>query len=766
MLLAAGVMWTGWYAYDHGFSRKWRNLVRKEFAKRGIDLSVRRITLDPLRGIVAHDLRVKDAIRSGKTVAVVDQAVLDINYGNLIHRRPFLNAVDLRSADLWVPLDPADPRSERIEISKLSARLLLSHDQWYLSEAAATVAGVRISARGRLLNPELLRSPRPEPQKKDDGKWRGTVLSVLEKLRELDFRGGPPQIDVEFSGDVAAPESIYADATLRAAKVRRGKYQVEHASATVAYRNGMITIKRCALTDARGALEASGSFDAGMKTAAAVVRSTLDLQALARALKTARFLEDLVFYVPPLVELSGEWNGAGTQPAIKVLGHAELGKFGLKSSIFEGASADFAWDGTRWYLRNGSIRDRTGAVTVSALQTPGAFRAKVTSDINPRALGPLLSGKAAEVMREWEFLQSPHVNLTVSGPAPDPARCEVNGELRLGRTRIRGVPLNSATATVRLKDGAVSYENFRVERDEGAATGSFSYDFGRHEVRLNHIKGRLHAAQIITWIDPKIVPILTPYRFRIAPNVTVHGVVGTKQGKGTNLNVFIDAPSGMEYDFLKRTLAFPKISGRLHFLGRKLRLIDLAATLYGGGVRGGAEISLAKEAPGYTARVEADGVDFASITKLYFDYESSHGELNGWFDFHGRDSNARTLAGNGEVTIVNGNVFAIPVLGPFSAILNNIVPGMGYNVARKARCSFTIRDGVIATPDFLVEGTGFSMIGNGRLFFLDDRMDFDIRLNAQGVPGVLLFPVSKLFEYTSEGSLSKPAWRLKRLPSL
>ena len=42
----------------------------------------------------------------------------------------------------------------------------------------------------------------------------------------------------------------------------------------------------------------------------------------------------------------------------------------------------------------------------------------------------------------------------------------------------------------------------------------------------------------------------------------------------------------------------------------------------------------------------------------------------------------------GEVEVTDGNVFAIPLLGPFSGILNTIVPGMGYNVAHDGTCTF------------------------------------------------------------------------------
>ena len=57
------------------------------------------------------------------------------------------------------------------------------------------------------------------------------------------------------------------------------------------------------------------------------------------------------------------------------------------------------------------------------------------------------------------------------------------------------------------------------------------------------------------------------------------------------------------------------------------------------------------------------------------------------------------------------------------------------------------------------------MYGEGKLFYLDDRDAPSISASMpQGLPGVLLFPVSKLFEYTSDGKLSKPTWRPKVVP--
>jgi hypothetical protein len=135
--------------------------------------------------------------------------------------------------------------------------------------------------------------------------------------------------------------------------------------------------------------------------------------------------------------------------------------------------------------------------------------------------------------------------------------------------------------------------------------------------------------------------------------------------------------------------------------------------------------------------------------------------LSGTYDFTGSGSDARTMHGRGKVEVTNGEVFAIPIFGPLSGILNHIVPGSGYSIAHKASTSFEISDGVIHTDDFDAAGTFFSMLGHGDIHFLDDKLDFNLRLNMKG-PGILLTPMYKLFEYTGEGSLKKPDWHPKR----
>jgi len=177
-------------------------------------------------------------------------------------------------------------------------------------------------------------------------------------------------------------------------------------------------------------------------------------------------------------------------------------------------------------------------------------------------------------------------------------------------------------------------------------------------------------------------------------------------------------------------------------------------------LRGNADISLARNDPRYRARVLVSEINFPLLTDLYYNYKTAQGVLNGTYDFSGLGTDWRSMRGRGKVEVSNGNVFAIPIFGPLSGILNHIVPGSGYSIAHEATAALKIENGIIHTDDFEAAGALFSMLGHGDVHFLDDKLDFSLRLNMKG-PGVLLTPMYKLFEYGGTGSLKKPDWHPK-----
>ena len=762
-LLLAALLGAVWYAYDKGFTKKWREFVTKEFRARGVEISLRRLKLEPFRGIVAKEVKVFDARDRRRTLAVVDEMRLVVNYANLLRGKTFLDALELRDARIAVPLDAARPRGPAIEVTKLSGRLFLPPQQIYLSYLDAELYGVRLTSSGRLINPQAVFA---KPSASDRSATIALIERVVGELKALRFETGPAQLDVQFSGDLSQPGTIVVNAAFWGEKIRRNNYRLESVYIAANYRNGIAAVQQLAATDAVGVLACTASYEWQSQLAQVRLRSTLDLQGFIRAFGIAPQLEEFVFYKPPIVEGTAELK-LGTAPTFSLLGSMSCERLAYRSVMFDGLAADFSWDGTRWSARNARLVHRSGTITGDVLVAPNDFRSRLRSTINPSTLAPLLTGRAADWFSQFVFDESPEIEVEAQGTAPNLESCEASGALKFGKGSYRGIPARSVTAGFRYAGRKLVIDPVQVRREEGSASGAVTFDFARNEVQLDRVKATLNPAEVILWIEPKLLKDIAPYRFANGPpHVLLDGTVHTKGGRTTDLKVNVDAAAGLDYTFLKRDLFFPKAAARLHFTEDRLQIDDLSASLFGGRLRGNADISLDRKRPVHAVDLQVENVDFASLTKLYFNYETSRGLLNGTYSFTGRGDDPRSMRGRGELTVTDGHVFAIPFLGPVSGILNNIVPGMGHDLARKASASFAIEEGVISTEDFLVEGNGFRLIGGGKLMFIDDRMNFRIRINAKGPPGVLLFPVSKLFEYVADEKLSKPRWRPKALPRL
>jgi len=754
------LLWGGWYLANRGFGRQWRTTVVEELRKRGIEASVRRLTLDPFRGLVAQDVRIYDFRNRENPLAVISEISLDINYSALLHRQPFLNAIDIRNADLTFPNLGGDKAATLAQLKQFRAHVYFPPEQIYISQAEGVFGGVRISAMGQLLK----RADYKPTRQISEAEWRQRMellQRIAAELGRFTFAGGPPSLQVKFSGDVAQMEKARVEATLRGERMQRGGYEIKNLSAALEWVEQKLNLTQCEWTDSAGAFAGRAAWDTKAKGADFQAQSSINLKEFLDAFGFEKLLAGVTLSSPPIVELSGSMNFFESAPRTSAIGRVQVENFTYKTIPLNNLAADFSWDGQRTMLRDVRVRHASGELRADLLDAPGDFRLNVESSINPAAVRALASLGVQEFIAQWEWPRSPDVRLSLHGTARDAKTWLGTGSVALQRTRFRGVWMNSASADVRLRDGAVTFENMRVVRDEGIGTGSFTYDDPNHEVRIDNVKTSLRPVDAIYWIEPKLFKVVTPYKFRGVPSLTANGVVQFRGGKDTRLEIKVDAPSGMDYVFLGKTLPFGRVRGDLLITDDRVQLREVDGTLFDGTVRGTADISVAKNDPRYSASVAVDGVDFPRLTDLYFDYETARGQLAGNYDFQGLGDDTRMMRGAGKIKVSNGDVFAIPVLGPLSGLIAAIIPGTGYSVAKQATASFTIKEGVIHTDDFKVSGKLFGMVGHGDLFFLDNRLDFDVRISASGA-GALLTPVYSLFEYKGEGPLSKPIWHAKR----
>ena len=754
-----GIIVGGYYLARRGFGREWRYRVVEELHKRGVEADIGRLTLDPFRGLIARNVRIFDYKNRDKTLALINEVSLDINYAALIHRQPFLNALDVRDAQITLPLKTADGKTDKAHLVNFRAHVYFPPEQIYVSQAEGIFCGIRISVTGQLIKRENYQpSPPISPEE-----WQRRMLiaqRLLNELQKFRFPAAVPSLQLKFSGDVAEIEKAHVEATLHGDRLQRGSYEIRDLSAAAEWNNQHLNIAHCEWSDRKGSFVGRADWNWEGNNANFQVRSTLDLKAFLDALGLGEPLAGTKFYSPPLVEISGSVNFGPAEFRPKIIGHAAFGQFNYKAVPFSDLTADFSWDGERTMVRDLRVRHQTGQLRADLFDAPADFRLDIESAISPDAIRALVSPELSEFLRDWEWQRSPAIRLVIRGKDRHPGSWQGDGTITLGRSRFRGTWMNSANTGIHFVDGALTCEDLHIARNEGVGTGSFTYDFKKHEVRVSNIRSSLNPAEIIFWIDPKVSKTVAPYKFRRPPNVTANGVYQFRGGKNTRLDINVDGANGMDYVFLGKTLPFDRVSARLLFTHDRLQITDVRGALLAGTLRGNTDISQARNDPRYRASVSVSDINFPLLTDLYYNYKTAHGLLNGTYDFTGLGSDPRTMRGHGKVEVNNGDVFAIPIFGPLSGILNLIVPGSGYSIAHKASADFKVENGIIHTDDFEAAGSLFSMLGHGDVHFLDDKLDFSMRLNMKG-PGVLLTPMYKLFEYAGEGSLKKPDWHPK-----
>ena len=294
----------GYYLARRGFGREWRYRVVEELHKRGVEAQIGRLTLDPFRGLVAKNVRIFDYRNRENTLALISEVSLDINYAALIHHEPFLNALDVRDAQITFPIKTAEGKASRAQLTNLRAHIYFPPEQIYVSQAEGIFCGIRLSARGQLIKrgdyqPSAAITP------EEWQKQLSLAQRMVTELQKFSFPAGPPSLQLKFSGDIAELENARVEATLRGDRLQRGSYEINNLSAAAEWNNQRLDIAHCEWSDSKGTFAARGDWNRESNTAKFQIHSTLDLKAFLDAFGVGGPMADVEFHSPPLLEITG-----------------------------------------------------------------------------------------------------------------------------------------------------------------------------------------------------------------------------------------------------------------------------------------------------------------------------------------------------------------------------------------------------------------------------------------------------------------------------
>src|SRR5438132_6611554 len=389
VLLIAAAIGGGWYMARKGFGRQWRSRIVEELHRRGVEASIGHLTLNPFRGLVARNVRIFSYRDRSSTLAFISEIVLDINYAAFFHHQPFLNALEIRNAEVTLPLKGPQGKTEQPQLRKFRASIYFPPEQIFVSQAEGIFCGVRVSMTGQLIK-RADYQPSPPLSEEERQKRLSILRRVVSELQRFSFPNGPPSLQVKFSGDLAQLEDARAEATLQGNLLIRKGYEMSDFVVAAEWSEQTLNISRCEWNDRLGGFAATANWSRRTDAANFQARSSLDLKSLLDAADAGASLADATFNSPPVIDVSGSANFRGERPQLKLIGHAAVDNVAYKNLPLSQCRLEFSWDGERTWLRDIRIRHPTGDLRARVFDAPNEFRLAIDGQLALRGVRQFL----------------------------------------------------------------------------------------------------------------------------------------------------------------------------------------------------------------------------------------------------------------------------------------------------------------------------------------------------------------------------------------
>jgi hypothetical protein len=309
----------------------------------------------------------------------------------------------------------------------------------------------------------------------------------------------------------------------------------------------------------------------------------------------------------------------------------------------------------------------------------------------------------------------------------------------------------------------------RARQKVGATT--LPVEVAKATVDFRHRRGDLPGATVQVEAEGRL---LAPLRFQMLslrdPAAARFQGIFEAEKRATEANrnrwsLIVESAGIVDCELGGRLLPLEKLRLQADFRRDRLDIPRATAGLFGGMVTGTGEVDRLASTQDFIAAVQADNVGFGPLARVYSPGSATEGQLAGGFRLAGRGQPAaaetKNLRGAGQMTIRDGDIFALPLLGPLSPLLSAVLPGTktGYSKARQANATFALENGVLTTRDFEALTGAFIIKGGGQVNLDTSRVDLMARVNTRGPTGMLLYPVSRLLEYEANGTTADPAWK-------
>lgn len=771
-----------WWANHTGLPVAWRTTIEQQVSKQGAFIKIGSLRYSLLQGIVATDVRVYSEPEHVREISRLERIILDFDKTKLARGKLHLNKIALVDAELVLPIDPQNPLTETLNVTDANGTVFMPGDQRLeIRDARGKIAGIDVA-----LNARIIWYKHDGSQKQDDkdlGKRRELLAKIVRELEKWEFdKDSPPSIKMTVEGDVNDYSTITAKLALEVRDMEKNGHVLNKISVEADMAGDLLTINELSATDERGEFSGHIDYNLNSREGRFDVTSSLEVPELLSAWLALPMPKDILISGKQTLEAEGSFIlDERNAPQVRMIGHARCEDLALRGARFDSVEGAFSWRDGNVFMRDVVITCPDGKAEGKVIIEPPLVRLKAHSTLPLGIYQQLTSGTGIpieKILKDFGATEATTLDLTADGSFDLNNRkaWAYSGSGNTKNLSYRGVPTNSAQAKFSLNhheldfyDGSADfdYTKYALHKSFGGAdhgtakVGRIRYDAESKWVEVEDVRGAIWAAPVVRLFAAKVADSLEQYRFHQPPDMKANGMVDvTPQGR-TSLDISFASEHLADYVFLGENLTLGSPSGRVNLRGEKVEIGNLKLTAFGGPVTGGIDYLGGGKLAGELSWTKLSLTDLGA--KYGFEMKGG-GNATGRIEFSLANGKVESMNGQGLLALEDTELFSVPMFGPLSPLIGGVLNNdrAGYQKAKNAFCTYSIRNGIVTTNDFQTSTNSLNFAGDGSVNMVDRTVDMTVRMNARGVLlGLITMPLrpfSGLFQFHGTGPLKETKW--------
>lgn len=771
-----------WHVNRNGLPDAWRALMERELADQGIHLRIGAIQYLPLRGIAARDVRVFADPNHEQELSSIGRILLDFDKTKLARGVLRLNKMQLSNADVLIPVEPMDPKSESLEISEVYGELLMPGGRVLeIRNARGKVGTLQVRMNARLLGYRSQGAGGlPEQDKSQHGKRR-EFIAVLS--RELERWAHPedqvPELELQIDGDLADMTTIRSTFDFHAPRISLNDHSVEGVRISGEMLGQLLLIDAFALSDARGQFAGSAEFHLKNRTGRFDVESTIDLVALARRWFGFNTPDALLVGGKQFIRSRGalDLSSEPLQPSVEATGELAFESVMLKGVVFDRISSAFSTRSGELFFRDLVLKRPDGMVSGKCLIQGPLVRLAIDSNLPIPLYKPFFEGQPLErILHSFDTDETSSARVVLEGGFDRTNRLSwaYQGHGVVERVAFNQVPVSSASARFSLSHHELDFHNGNVVLDTtdyrqrtayngpdrtAISVGGIRYLHQDRMIEVRDVIGEFWVPPVLSLFNKRLAENLESYQFHRPPALVSSGVIDLTPTGRTELDIRFATPSPAATKVLDESITFGRAKGLVSIRGSRIDVSQLELSAFGGEARA----SFRHADKRLSSEISWTGLDLPALAGAYGVTMQGGGTTTGRVEFSINSGKISTLTGKGNAGFENAHLFAVPMLGPLSPLIAGAVDDRraSYERAKDAFLTFEIRDGVVRSNDFRTNTTSLTFVGDGQVDLNEKTVDMTMRVNARGLLGIITLPLrpfSGLFQFRGTGPMREPNW--------